>query len=138
MVYLTGSHIWNNLRDGLGPGTDCAATPEQNAYPRPTPISSRTTGTHVVMVLGTEPADRVEETVAGEIAIHSPNASCVIPTQTTIVSTCCEPISSWMALPPTKMHTRRLAEAAGFLPGLFEGLPRIRRDQLTSRDRSST
>lgn len=61
VVYLTGSHIWNNLHDGLGPGTDCAATPEQNAYPRPTPISSRTTGTHAVMVLGTEPADRVED-----------------------------------------------------------------------------
>ena len=31
-VYLTGSHIWNNLHDGLGPGADCAATPEQNDY----------------------------------------------------------------------------------------------------------
>ena len=31
-VYLTGSHIWNNLQDGLGPGTSCAAIPEQNDY----------------------------------------------------------------------------------------------------------
>lgn len=23
-VYLTGSHIWNNLQDGMGPGSDCA------------------------------------------------------------------------------------------------------------------
>src|SRR5438105_3656184 len=27
-VYLTGSHIWNNFHDGMGPGTDCAETPE--------------------------------------------------------------------------------------------------------------
>jgi hypothetical protein len=27
-VYLTGSHIWNNFHDGMGPGSDCAATPE--------------------------------------------------------------------------------------------------------------
>ena len=27
-VYLTGSHIWNNLHDGLGPDKDCAAEPE--------------------------------------------------------------------------------------------------------------
>jgi hypothetical protein len=32
VVYLTGSHIWNNFHDGLGPGTDCAETPEQNDY----------------------------------------------------------------------------------------------------------
>jgi hypothetical protein len=31
-VYLTGSHIWNNLHDGLGAGRDCADTPEQNDY----------------------------------------------------------------------------------------------------------
>ncbi len=29
VVYLTGSHIWNNLHDGMGPGADCAATPER-------------------------------------------------------------------------------------------------------------
>ena len=28
-VYLTGSHIWNNLHVGMGPGKDCAETPEQ-------------------------------------------------------------------------------------------------------------
>ena len=27
-VYLTGSHIWNNLHDGMGPGAECAETPE--------------------------------------------------------------------------------------------------------------
>jgi hypothetical protein len=32
IVYLTGSHIWNNLHDGLGPGKDCATSPEQNDY----------------------------------------------------------------------------------------------------------
>ena len=32
VVYLTGSHIWNNLHDGLGPGAKCARTPEQNDY----------------------------------------------------------------------------------------------------------
>jgi hypothetical protein len=32
VVYLTGSHIWNNLHDGLGPGAKCAGTPEQNDY----------------------------------------------------------------------------------------------------------
>ena len=32
VVYLTGSHIWNNFHDGLGPGTDCTDTPEQNDY----------------------------------------------------------------------------------------------------------
>ena len=26
-VYLTGSHIWNNFHDGMGPGLDCAETP---------------------------------------------------------------------------------------------------------------
>jgi hypothetical protein len=28
-VYLTGSHIWNNLHDGMGPGSDAPAEPEQ-------------------------------------------------------------------------------------------------------------
>jgi hypothetical protein len=32
VVYLTGSHIWNNFHDGLAPGTDCTDTPEQNDY----------------------------------------------------------------------------------------------------------
>jgi len=32
VVYLTGSHIWNNLHDGLGPGAACDATPEVNDY----------------------------------------------------------------------------------------------------------
>lgn len=27
-VYLTGSHIWNNFQDGMGPGAGCAETPE--------------------------------------------------------------------------------------------------------------
>ena len=31
-VYLTGSHIWNNLHDGMGPGAACAATPERFDY----------------------------------------------------------------------------------------------------------
>lgn len=31
-VYLTGSHIWNNLHDGLGPGPSCAQQPERNDY----------------------------------------------------------------------------------------------------------
>ncbi len=31
-VYLTGSHIWNNFHDGLGPGHDCVDPPEQNDY----------------------------------------------------------------------------------------------------------
>jgi len=31
-VYLTGSHIWNNFQDGLGPGSACADPPEQNDY----------------------------------------------------------------------------------------------------------
>ena len=31
-VYLTGSHIWNNFHDGLGPGAECAETAEQNDY----------------------------------------------------------------------------------------------------------
>ena len=32
VVYLTGSHVWNNFHDGLGPGSNCAETPEQNDY----------------------------------------------------------------------------------------------------------
>jgi hypothetical protein len=32
VVYLTGSHIWNNLHDGMGPGADCAGTPERIDY----------------------------------------------------------------------------------------------------------
>ncbi len=32
VIYLTGSHIWNNLHDGLGPGSSCADMPEQNDY----------------------------------------------------------------------------------------------------------
>jgi hypothetical protein len=31
-VYLTGSHIWNNLQDGMGPGSACAAVPERFDY----------------------------------------------------------------------------------------------------------
>jgi len=31
-VYLTGSHIWNNLHDGMGPGAGCAETPERMDY----------------------------------------------------------------------------------------------------------
>jgi hypothetical protein len=32
VVYLTGSHIWNTLHDGMGPGSDCAETPEKSDY----------------------------------------------------------------------------------------------------------
>jgi Family of unknown function (DUF6298) len=28
-VYLTGSHLWNNLQDGMGPGEPCGETPER-------------------------------------------------------------------------------------------------------------
>jgi Family of unknown function (DUF6298) len=31
-VYLTGSHIWNNLHDGMGPGASCAEAPERLDY----------------------------------------------------------------------------------------------------------
>jgi hypothetical protein len=31
-IYLTGSHIWNNFHDGMGPGADCGETPEQFDY----------------------------------------------------------------------------------------------------------
>jgi hypothetical protein len=32
VVYLTGSHIWNNLHDGMGPGSACVETPERFDY----------------------------------------------------------------------------------------------------------
>jgi hypothetical protein len=32
LVYLTGSHIWNNLHDGLGPVRECADEPERFDY----------------------------------------------------------------------------------------------------------
>ncbi len=32
VVYLTGSHIWNNLHDGMGPGAGCPETPERFDY----------------------------------------------------------------------------------------------------------
>ena len=28
-IYLTGSHIWNNFHDGMGPGADCGGTTEE-------------------------------------------------------------------------------------------------------------
>ena len=31
-IYLTGSHIWNNFHDGMGPGSDCAETAEEFDY----------------------------------------------------------------------------------------------------------
>jgi hypothetical protein len=31
-IYLTGSHIWNNFHDGMGPGADCAETPERSDF----------------------------------------------------------------------------------------------------------
>jgi hypothetical protein len=31
-VYLTGSHIWNNFHDGMGPGSECAVAPELLDY----------------------------------------------------------------------------------------------------------
>jgi hypothetical protein len=31
-VYLTGSHIWNNLHDGMGPGRGCGEPPEAFDY----------------------------------------------------------------------------------------------------------
>ena len=31
-VYLTGSHIWNNFHDGMGPGSVCAEAPELLDY----------------------------------------------------------------------------------------------------------
>ncbi len=32
VVYLTGSHIWNNFHDGMGPGAECPETPELFDY----------------------------------------------------------------------------------------------------------
>jgi hypothetical protein len=32
IVYLTGSHIWNNFHDGMGPGSTCVQTPEALDY----------------------------------------------------------------------------------------------------------
>ena len=29
LIYLTGSHVNNNLHDGLGPGRECPDNPEQ-------------------------------------------------------------------------------------------------------------
>ncbi len=31
-IYLTGSHIWNNFHDGMGPGADCSETPEPSDF----------------------------------------------------------------------------------------------------------
>jgi hypothetical protein len=31
-IYLTGSHIWNNLHDGMGPGKGCTEPPERFDY----------------------------------------------------------------------------------------------------------
>src|SRR4051794_9218585 len=31
-VYLTGSHIWNNLHDGMGPGAIAPSRPERADY----------------------------------------------------------------------------------------------------------
>src|SRR5215207_4206145 len=28
-IYLTGSHIWNNFHDGMGPGPDCGESAEE-------------------------------------------------------------------------------------------------------------
>src|SRR5688500_19026618 len=44
VVYLTGSHIWNNLHDGLGPGGKCAREPSGTTS-MPTCAFSRSTGT---------------------------------------------------------------------------------------------
>lgn len=33
-VYLAGSHIWNNLHDGMGPGVDCSEEPERFDFER--------------------------------------------------------------------------------------------------------
>jgi hypothetical protein len=32
-VYLAGSHIWNNLHDGMGPGAGCSEEPERFDFP---------------------------------------------------------------------------------------------------------
>lgn len=31
-IYLTGSHIWNNFHDGMGPGANCSQTPEPSDF----------------------------------------------------------------------------------------------------------
>ena len=31
-IYLTGSHIWNNFHDGMGPGKDAPSEPERFDY----------------------------------------------------------------------------------------------------------
>jgi hypothetical protein len=31
-IYLTGSHIWNNFHDGMGPGSDCTEVPEESDF----------------------------------------------------------------------------------------------------------
>lgn len=31
-IYLAGSHIWNNLHDGMGPGPDCVESPERMGF----------------------------------------------------------------------------------------------------------
>jgi hypothetical protein len=31
-IYLTGSHIWNNFHDGMGPGAGCSETPEESDF----------------------------------------------------------------------------------------------------------
>ena len=31
-IYLTGSHIWHNFHDGMGPGSECTETSEQLDY----------------------------------------------------------------------------------------------------------
>ena len=42
VVYLTGSHIWNNFHDGLGPGPDCRR-PRSATTTTPTCRSSKLT-----------------------------------------------------------------------------------------------
>ena len=38
VVYLTGSHIWNNFHDGMGPGAECAD--DARSRTTTTPIST--------------------------------------------------------------------------------------------------
>ena len=44
-VYLTGSHIWNNLHDGMGPGADCADRARSGSTTTPTCASSTSAAT---------------------------------------------------------------------------------------------
>ena len=44
-VYLTGSHIWNNLHDGMGPGAEAPAEPERLRLRRATCASSPSAAT---------------------------------------------------------------------------------------------